>query len=219
LQRHALQAWQTLGLPDGLQLDNDAAVTGGERTPRRFSAFVRLCLYLGIELVFVPPHEPQRNGVVESLNGLWARSFWERDHFGSFAEVVRKSPTFTRWYMDTYCPPALQGLTPAQAYRRVRRPRLTPQQVRALPAPVPLTAGQLHFLRRVSGDGVIRFLGEIWKVSRSLAHQYVRATVLTQAQRLEIYHHRAGHEAGQLVKQYPYELPEPVHPLHPALKH
>jgi hypothetical protein len=98
----------------------------------------------------------------------------------------------------------------------VRRPRLTPQHVRALPAHLPITAGQLHSLRRVSGEGAIRFLGETWTGSRSLAHQYVRATVLTRDQRLEIYHHLAGHEAGRLVKQYPYGLPEPVYPLRPA---
>src|SRR5207249_8413491 len=34
VRRHALEAWQTVGLPDGLQLDNDSAFMGGERTPR-----------------------------------------------------------------------------------------------------------------------------------------------------------------------------------------
>jgi hypothetical protein len=58
LQHPALQAWQTLGLPEGLQLDNDAAATGGERPPRRLGACVRLCLYLGIELSFLPPASP-----------------------------------------------------------------------------------------------------------------------------------------------------------------
>jgi hypothetical protein len=36
--------WQKLGLPDFLQLDNDAAFTGSGKTPQRIGAFVRLAL-------------------------------------------------------------------------------------------------------------------------------------------------------------------------------
>jgi hypothetical protein len=44
VRAHALEAWQRLGLPDGLQLDNDAAFNGTYKVPRVFGAFVRLCL-------------------------------------------------------------------------------------------------------------------------------------------------------------------------------
>ncbi|MCA1605563.1 MAG: helix-turn-helix domain-containing protein, partial [Acidobacteria bacterium] len=81
LHRHVLEAWQMIGLSDFLQLDNDAAFNGGGKTPRRIGAFVRLCLFLGIELIFIPPGEPERNGEVERVNGLWEESFWDRDHF------------------------------------------------------------------------------------------------------------------------------------------
>jgi hypothetical protein len=115
LHQHLWHAWQSLGLPDGLQLDNDVTFTGGERTLRRFGAFVRLCLYLGIELVFVPPAEPRRNGVGEGVNSLWARSFWNRYRCRSLQAVVSRSPQFVTWYMTQYHPPSLQGKTPAQA--------------------------------------------------------------------------------------------------------
>jgi putative transposase len=98
LHRHIQQAWRTLGLPHGLLLDNDSAATGGEHTPRHFGAFLRVCLYVGIEPIFIPPGEPQRNGLVENLHHLWVRTFWNRHHFGSFAEVCRKSPRFVQWY-------------------------------------------------------------------------------------------------------------------------
>jgi transposase len=215
LFRHVLAAWQTLGLPHGIQLDNDSAFSGGEGLPRRFGTFVRLCLYCGIELLFTPPHEPKRNGLVESINGLWARSFWGRTHFRSFTDVVRHSPRFTHWYAHSYAPPALHGLTPAQAHRRVLRRRLTPQQVRALPQPLPLTAGRLHFIRRVASDGTLRFLGERWKVGKRFAHHYVWATVITQYQRLEIHHQHSERSALRLVKVFAYEISEPILPLHP----
>jgi putative transposase len=218
LHQHVLHAWQVLGLPDGLQLDNDITFTGGERTPRRFGSFVRLCLYLGIELVFVPPAEPNRNGVVEGVNSLWARSFWNRYRFRSLQAVVSRSPQFLTWYMTQYHPPVLEGRTPAQAQRTVRRQRLTRQQLHALPEQLPITAGRIHFIRRVNAAGEIRFLGENWKVGKRFAHQYVWATVSTQCQRLEIHHRCAAQAAAKLVRRFSYEILEPVRPLHPEFK-
>ena len=131
--------WKTLGIPDFLQLDNDAAFCGGYKTPRRFGQFVRLCLYLGIELIFLPVAEPSRNGEVEELNGLWAHAFWERQRFASFGRVVRASPAFVHWYMTDYAPPLLVGLTPQQAQRGEPKHRLTAKQIAQLPDPLPIT--------------------------------------------------------------------------------
>jgi putative transposase len=215
---HVREVWQQLGLPDFLQLDNDSAFTGGQRTPRRFGAFVRLALYLGIELIFTPPAEPKRNGLVEGLNGLWASKCWARHHFRSLKEVARKSQQFTDWYAHRYSPPALAGLTPAQVHRRSKPRRLTPAQVRTWPSPLPLTAGRLHFIRRVSARGEISFLGETWKVGKRLAHQYVWATVSTHAQRLEIQHRCSERGAARLVKTYEYAIAEGVRRVRPEYR-
>lgn len=214
----ALEVWQRLGLPDFLQLDNDSAFTGGEKTPRRVSTFVRLCLYVGIELIFIPPAEPKRNALVEALHGLWAASFWERNHFRSFAEVLRKGRKFTDWYDHHYFPPALAGLTPAQAHKRANRARLPKAQARCLSQPLPMTAGRVHFIRRVSPAGEIRLLGETWRVSKRLAGQYVWATVVTHTQRLEIYHRCSRRGTTRLVKTFAYPIAEPAHKLRPEFR-
>jgi len=215
---HVVETWRRLGVPDYLQLDNDSAFNGGGKTPRRFGAFVRLALYVGIELIFTPPAEPQRNGLVESVNGLWARTFWERNHFTSMKAVVRKSAQFTDWYAQRYFPPALAGVTPAQASQRVKRKRLTQTQARSLSERLPLTAGRLHFIRRVAAQGEITFLGETWRVGKRLAHQYVWVTVVTQLRRLEIYHRCSEQAAARLVKTYAYAIGEPVHRLPPQYR-
>lgn len=44
VRQHALNTWQTLGLPEGLPMDNDAAFCGGYKVPRVFGDFVRRCL-------------------------------------------------------------------------------------------------------------------------------------------------------------------------------
>jgi transposase len=215
---HAVEVWQQLGVPDFLQLDNDSAFTGGEKTARRFGAFVRLGLYLGIELIFIPPAEPKRNSLVESVHGLWATSFWERNHFRSFAQVVRKGRKFPEWYNHHYCPPGLAGLTPAQAQKGAKRQRLTQAQARGLPQHLPVTAGRVHFVRRVSPAGEIGFLGETWRVGKRLVGQYVWATVVTHAQRLEIYHRGAERGTPHLVKRFDYAIAETVHRRWPEFR-
>jgi hypothetical protein len=208
--RHALDSWKTLGIPDFLQLDNDAAFCGGYKTPRRFGQFVRLCLYLGIELIFLPVAEPARNGEVEELNGLWAHAFWERQRFASFRRVVRASPAFVHWYMTDYAPPLLGGVTPQQAQRGEPKHRLTAKQMAQLPDPLPITAGRIHFIRKVQLDGTVSILNETWKVSKRLAGTYVWATIITHCRRLEIWYQLAAQQDWRLRKTYVYDISETV---------
>jgi hypothetical protein len=202
---HLLDTCQQLGLPDGMQLDNDAAFNGNRKTPRVFSAFVRLALHLGIELIFIPFGEAKRNGVVERLNGLWSQSFWKRRRFSSIVRVQRASPAFVRWYTDTYLAPST---TPAAKIRR-----LTDRQRQALPHALPLTAGRVHFERLVDKQGDITFLNETWHIDQRLAGEYVWATIVTHEQRLNIYHQRSAQEPLRWLKPFRYEIAEPVRPL------
>ncbi len=210
---HMLRTWKTLGLPDAVQMDNDSAFSGGNKARRCFSQFVRLCLYVGAEPIFIPFGEAERNGEVEWLNGLWGRAGWQRQHFTSLRQVQRASPLFEAWYHHEYAPPRLQGRTPAQAQRRVMRRRLTERECRALPEQLPLTAGRIHFIRKVQADGTIKILNEPWHVNKRWAGRYVWATVWTHREILEIYHRRSSSEKVHLVKTYRYAISEPVMPL------
>jgi putative transposase len=218
VRAHLLQVWRKLGMPDMLQLDNDSAFCGGERTPRRFGMIVRLCLYLGIEVVFTPPGEPKRNWLVENVNRLWSRAFWKRYRFRSFKDVMNRSPQFIEWYAHQYRPQPLNGKTPTQARRGAPCQRLLAKQILALPEQLPITAGRVHFVRRVSIDGTISFLGETWKLSKSLALQYVWATIVTHRRRLEIYYQRSDRSPRRLIKVFDYQISESVHRLRPEFK-
>jgi len=210
LLTHILATWQRLGLPHFLQLDNDAVFCGGYKAPRVFGQFVRLCLYVGVELIFLPVAEPDRNGEVEQLNGLWARALWERRRFQTLGHVQRASPTFVRWYMADYAPPHLRGQTPAQAQRAARPRRLTSGQVGQLPAPLPLTAGRLHFLRQVGPAGSITVLNEAWAVGTRLAGKDVWATLTTHRRQLDVWYQRSAQHNWQLRKTFAYDIPETV---------
>jgi hypothetical protein len=217
---HCLTTWKTLGIPDFLQLDNDAAFCGGYKAPRVFGQFVRLALYLGIELIFLPIAEPECNGEVEEFNGLWGgRAFWDRHRFTSVRHVERTSPNFVRWYLTDYAPPWLDGLTPQQAQRREPQRRLSTTQIAHLPIPLPLTAGRIHFIRKVKPDGTIALLNETWRVSKRLAGKYVWATLITHCRRLEIWYQRSAQHDWCLRKTYAYDISETVARLKSEFTH
>ena len=214
---HLLQSCVSVGLPDGLQLDNDAAFTGLGGRPRGFGQFVRLALYLGVELIFIPPGEPKRNWLVERLNGLWASSFWDKNHFAALKAFLRQRHQFLDWY-QSYAPPALGGRTVAQAARQTKRLKLTRRQLRQVPQELPLTAGRIHFLRRVSAQGEIQVLKEAWPVARRLAGQYVWAMLDTRRKELSLYHRRSEKAQARRLKCFVYEINEPVKPLLPEYR-
>jgi len=144
------------------------------------------------------------------LNGLWAHAFWERQRFASFRRVVRASPAFVHWYMTDYAPPLLGGVTPQQAQRGEPKRRLTAKQIAQLPDPLPITAGRIHFVRKVQLDGTVSILNETWKVSKRLAGKYVWATIITHCRRLEIWYQPAAQQDWRLRKTYVYDISETV---------
>ena len=207
LCQHLLAAGRQLGLPDFLQLDNDAAFTGLGKRPRIFGHFVRLALYLGIELLFIPPAEPKRNGVVEGVNHLWAQSFWARNHFKSVKGFERKREQFLTWY-ETYEPPSLAGVSVKQARRGIKRRKLRGSEIKALPQELPLTEGRLHFIRRVSEGGEINLLKEDWQISKRLRGKYVWATIDLGGRSLKVYYRSSERGKARLIKEYSYSLGE-----------
>lgn len=217
-EAHALKTLENLGLPHAFLIDNDAAWCGSLKTARYFSHFMRLALWLGIELIFIPLAEAEFNGAVERVNGLWSQQFWDLRHFDSRAQVRRCSPQFVEWYRTHYEPPHLDEQTPMEARRQVARCRLKPVQGQAIPARLPLTVGRIHFIRLVDEQGNIRLLHEIWHVDRRLAGEYVWATITLHEQRLRIYHRRSAHDPVRLRKTFRYMLSESVSPLQAQFK-
>jgi hypothetical protein len=214
---HLLQSSKELGLADFLQVDNDAAFTGLGRNARGFGRFVRLALYLGIELVFIPTREPKRNSLVERVNGLWASAFFDKDHFRSVMDVKRKRGRFLRWY-ENYAPPALAGLSVKEASRQVRHRKLRQTEVERLPEQLPLVHGRIHFVRRVDAQGQIDILKERFRLSKRLRGQYVWATIDLKPQTLSVYHRRSATANAKRVKQYAYQIEEKVEKVPPHFR-
>ena len=215
---HLQKVWKTRGIPQGLQMDNDAAFYGSRRVPHHFGQIVRLCLYVGIEPIFIPVGEAERNGDVEQLHGVWDKAVWQQVHFETVTAAQDFTPQFERWYMNEYEPPKLNGQTPGARERGRPRYRLTESLWQTIPNKLPIVAGRLHFIRRVNEEGMIEVLNERWPISKRLAGDYVWATLWTHRHLLEVFHRRSAESPLKRLKSFRYAIDEPVEPLPPEFK-
>lgn len=190
-----VHAWQHLGLPDVLQVDN-SDLFGLTSHPGSLSRFVRLALLVGVELTFIPEHEPWRNGSIEHFNGwLQERLFAILLH--SPTQVRRELRTMMETCFHEHIHPALNFQTTAQV-RRTLAPRTLPHNFQRHLQPLPVAIGRVTFLRRVRASGRITVLGVKFKVGKRLAHQYISATLYTRTMILKIY------SQGHLIKIFDF---------------
>jgi hypothetical protein len=113
----------------------------------------------------------------------------------------------------------LRTLTPEQAQRREAPHRLRAAWLKHLPVRLPLTAGRIHFIRKVKPDGTISILNETWTVSKRLSGQYVWATITTHRRRLDIWYQRTAQQEWRLLKTSAYDIAERVAHLKPEFAH
>lgn len=215
---HLKETWADLGLPVIHQLDNEQGFSGGHTHPRVIGRVVRLCLFVGVEVLFIPFYEAKRNYWVEGFHSLWLTAFWSRQEFRHVTHVRAQVPTFLQWYHTRYQPPSLQGQTPAQMRRGFQPVRLTKRLQQLIPDPLPITAGRLHFIRKVDMLGHIKLLNETWPVGQKWMGAYVWATVDTTEQTLTIWHQAEAEAPWRRIKTRRFKLQQVVQPLLPAFR-
>jgi hypothetical protein len=210
-----VSVWQEVGLPGALYIDNDLVWNGGGRGQRVLGRIVRLCLLVGVEVIFTPPDTPQANPIVESFNDLWNTNFWRRVTFRDLTHMQSEAPFFEHYCRHRRPLPEFEGRTADQI-----APDFVPVCLSATfdqhlqPDHLPITAGRIHFIRFVSSTGTISVLNERWQLDKELwAGKTVRATVDTQTQQLYIYHQPKDSSTCCLIAQFDYPLDEEAVPL------
>jgi hypothetical protein len=193
-----IHAWQQLGLPERVQCDNGREFCGFGPRARYLSRLIRFCLRLGIEPVFIPKGHPQRNGAIEHFNGWFQPLLLGRLLRGP-ADVRRELRRLIETTNHQHVRPQLGYKTTAQ-YRRGQRLRKLPAGFKLDLDQLPLTAGKVSFIRLVSAAGNIDILEQPFQVGKRHKFQYVKATIDTKRQRLQVYH------KGRLIKSIVYKL-------------
>lgn len=210
-REHLLKTWQKMGVPDLAQFDNESAFSGG-RQPHRLGPLVRLCLYVGSQVLFTPEYEASYNWEVETFNNFWAHQCWAKHRFTSRGRILPVYRRFLAWYDTDYVAPR-QTNTPQQLRQGHRLRRLPQCLVKNIPEDLPICRGRVHAIRCVSAEGQVKFLQETFRVGKRYAHKYVWLTLNTVKQTLTVYYQADADADWQTLKIFSYPLDEPVRPV------
>jgi putative transposase len=188
--------WKTLGRPLQVQFDNAREVVGWGPAARYLSRVIRLCLRFGVEPVLIPPGEPERNGSIENFNGWFQPRLFER-HYARPGDLGRELTRLEQAVNTQHVHPQLGGLT-AEQHRRRQRLQKLPERYEVPLERLPVAAGRVTFIRRVSSRGTISVLSQSFAVGKRHKGRYVKAVLDTQRARLTVY------LDGRVVKRWPY---------------
>jgi hypothetical protein len=205
---HLLQTWQQFGVPDWAQFDNESAFSGGNH-PWVLGKVVRLCLYMGIDVLFIPLGEADYNSPVETFNHLWAQRFWDRHPFTRRRDVSRVQRAFLAWSRSQYIAPR-QPDTPERMRLGARRHTLASHDATGLPHRLPIGAGRVHAVRRVSQEGRVSFLNHSFRVGKRYRERYVWLMLETAHQRLTMWYQARAGAPWKRLKTVEAPLSEPV---------
>lgn len=223
LCRHLVEAWRYLGIPRVSQMDNEMAAAGGGRYQFSISQFIRLHLFLGIHLVFIPQGEPGRNAAVESFNALWQERVLQRHNCPTIGALRRTNKRFLQYYH--YGKPHRRLTTKENG---TRFPGILKDQIweslRHLSdnfcfeayidskgnLKLPIAKGKVSFIRKVDSHGRIEVNGFPYFIRKKLERQYVVATIFTHSKKLVVTHE------NEIIKSFTFPIKDQI--VNPALK-
>ena len=192
------ECWKDLGRPAQVQLDNARELAGWGPTARTLSRVIRLCLRYGVSPVFIPVGEPQFNGSVENFDSGFQEPLLQR-RFHRPGDLRRELARLQEAVNTQHVHPRLGGKTPAQHRRGLRLQKL-PRNFVVPTVRLPLAAGRVTFIRRVSVAGTVTVLSQSFRVGKKHRGLYLQMVVDTGRGRLTAYLN------GRVLKRWPYKL-------------
>ncbi|MBU1043934.1 MAG: DDE-type integrase/transposase/recombinase [Candidatus Omnitrophica bacterium] len=194
-----IRAWQTLGIPTYLQMDNTLANLGSHLHPHSFGLIVRLCLKLHVQPLFIPIREPWRNGIIERFNNLFDKTFFRAQSFKNFRYLCQKALSFEQFHMHNHRYSTMHGKTPMQQVSKNIK-RLSKNFT--IPKTLTITDGFVHFIRFIRSNRTLDINGEQFPMPMSVVYEYVWATIDTEQEKLFVYNNK------KLIKELEYSLPK-----------
>ena len=193
--------WLRMGIPDNLQVDNEMAFYGSPTHPRGMGPLIRLCLLYGVNLWFIPPAEPWRNGIVEKFNHHYQQKLLDRVTMRSIQKLREESLAFEHRHNSTYRYSTLQGKTPLKALEKTNKQVVFPRQNDPPRHPLEKPVhGCYHLVRFIRSNCRLNIFGEIFLVPPETQYEYVVATIDVKEQKLKLYLHTIQ------IEEYKYQL-------------
>lgn len=181
-------AWQRMGIPERIQVDNAMSFFGSPKHPRGMGPLIRLCLHNGVEPWFIPMAEPWRNGMVENFNDRYQQRFLGKVVMTSMAELETGSLAFEQRHNSKYRYSKLKGVTPLKAlaasHAQLRFPVEDEPPKHRLKRP---EIGKYHAVRLIRSDLKLNIFGECFSAPPEAALEYVVATIDVKEQKLKLF--------------------------------
>lgn len=199
-----LHAWKKIGKPDFAQFDNAWSFFGSPRHPRSPGLIVRLCLSLGVGVIFIPIGEPWRNGAVERFQQTFDKTFFRRQFFPSYENLKQKARTFEGFFNANCRTRSLDGKTPWEHVKSEGiHIHLLDKSVRLKNIDLSLADGEIHLIRFIRSDRKLDIFGEKFSMPGNVQYEYVIATILTEDHLLRVTFD--GHEICSFEFRMPIE--------------
>lgn len=181
-------AWQRMGIPERVQVDNAMSFFGSPTHPRGMGPLIRLCLHNGVEPWFIPMAEPWRNGMIENFNDRYQQRFIGKVDMASIEDLQSGSLAFEQRHNSRYRYSKLKGDTPLKALAssktKLRFPteEEPPKYRQNKPE-----AGKYHIVRLIRSDLKLNIFGECYSVPPETMLEYVVATIDVKEQKLKLF--------------------------------
>jgi transposase InsO family protein len=193
--------WKRMGIPDNLQVDNEMAFFGSPTHPRGMGPLIRLCLLYGVNLWFIPPAEPWRNGGVEKFNDHYRQKFLAKVTMTSMTRLRQASLAYEHKHNSAYRYSKLKGHTPLKALARSGQKLVFPNRKKAPQHPLEKPEeGCYHLVRFIRSNRKVNIFGELFTAPLETQYEYVVATIDVKEQKLKLFLDKIQ------IEEYKYRL-------------
>jgi transposase InsO family protein len=193
--------WKRMGIPDNLQVDNEMAFFGSPTHPRGMGPLIRLCLLYGVNLWFIPPAEPWRNGGVEKFNDHYRQKFLAKVTMTSMTRLRQASLAYEHKHNSVYRYSKLKGQTPLKALARSGQKLVFPNRKKAPQHPLEKPEeGCYHLVRFIRSNRKVNIFGELFTAPLETQYEYVVATIDVKEQKLKLFLDKIQ------IEEYKYRL-------------
>lgn len=192
-----LDRWREIGLPSYVQFDNDTRFHGPHFHEATVGRVSRVCLQLGVRVVFAAPHEHGPQADIESFNLRWQRGVRGRLFLPALADVRVHSERFVTAHRVRHATPLR-----AAGLRAAFPDPWQPDLQRAI-------RGTMIFLRRADESGRVRVMRRPYDTAPTWAHRLTRSEVDFDAGEVRIFGLRRSHPTEQLLlRVHPFRTPQ-----------
>jgi hypothetical protein len=192
--------WQTHGMPDALQMDNELAFRGSNRYPRSFGSVVRFALSQGVVPVFIPTKEPWRNGIIEKFNDTYTKKLLQVYNFKNFEDLCFHQQSFMDFH-NTHHRYSSQGHKTPNEMKALMLPPIFYKNNINLNGKIPLFQGCVYFIRYIRSDLKLHLPNEVFILAAELKYSYVVAEINVVNQNLVV------RQNGEIKQIFLYLMP------------